>query len=169
MQLTDLFHPGMTNEETFVVEERQLAPHVGSGALRVLATPWLIALMEGVSHRLLAKHLPEGYSSVGTHVDMRHLAPTPLGDTVRVQIGGALRGWLDGGLCRARLGYEGIDRRMQARALRDRCGAVFEAGGGEECEKLGGCRQQNTAWRPPTPNFSNSIISQPTPAGNAVC
>ena len=85
MQITDLFHLGMTNEEKFVVEERQLAPHVGSGALRVLATPWLIALMEGVSHRLLAKHLPEGYSSVGIHVDMRHLAPTPLGDTVRVQ------------------------------------------------------------------------------------
>ena len=85
MQLTDLFHPGMTNEETFVVEERQLAPHVGSGTLRVLATPWLIARMEGVSHRLLAKHLPEGYSSVGIHVDMRHLAPTPLGDTVRIQ------------------------------------------------------------------------------------
>lgn len=85
MQLTDLFHPGMTNSETFVVEEAQLAPHVGSGALRVLATPWLIARMEGVSHRLLAKHLPEGYSSVGIHVDMRHLAPTPLGDTVRVE------------------------------------------------------------------------------------
>jgi fluoroacetyl-CoA thioesterase len=85
MQPADLFHPGMISEETFVVEERQLAPHVGSGALRVLATPWLIALMEGVSHRLLAKHLPEGYSSVGIHVDMRHLAPTPLGDTVRIQ------------------------------------------------------------------------------------
>lgn len=85
MQIADFFHTGMTSEETFVVEERQLAPHVGSGALRVLATPWLIALMEGVSHRLLAKSLPEGYSSVGIHVDMRHLAPTPLGDTVRVQ------------------------------------------------------------------------------------
>jgi fluoroacetyl-CoA thioesterase len=85
MQLTDLIHPGMTNEETFVVEEHQLAPHVGSGALRVLSTPMLIAHMEGISHRLLAKHLPEGYSSVGIHVDMRHLAPTPLGDVVRVQ------------------------------------------------------------------------------------
>ena len=85
MQLTDLIQPGMTNEETFVVEERQLAPHVGSGALRVLATPWLIAQMEGASHRLLAKHLPDGYSSVGIHVDMRHLAPTPLGVSVRVQ------------------------------------------------------------------------------------
>ena len=85
MQLADLIHPGMTNEETFVVEERHLAPHVGSGALRVLATPWLIAQMEGASHRLLAKHLPEGYSSVGVHVDMRHLAPTPLGDSIHVQ------------------------------------------------------------------------------------
>ena len=84
MQLSDIIQPGMTNEETFMIEERHLAPHVGSGALRVLATPWLIAQMEGVSHRLLAKHLPEGYSSVGIHVDMRHLAPTPLGDAVRV-------------------------------------------------------------------------------------
>jgi fluoroacetyl-CoA thioesterase len=84
MQVTDLIHPGMTNEETFVVEERHLAPHVGSGVLRVLATPWLIAQMEGASHRLLAKHLPQGFSSVGIHVDMRHLAPTPPGDTVRV-------------------------------------------------------------------------------------
>ncbi len=85
MELTDLFQPGMVYEENFTVEERQLAPHVGSGALRVLATPWLIARMEAASHRLLANHLPEGYSSVGIHVDMRHLAPTPLGDTVRVQ------------------------------------------------------------------------------------
>ena len=85
MELTDYIQPGMINEETFVVEERQLAPHVGSGALRVLSTPWLIAQMEGASHRLLAMHLPEGYSSVGVHVDMRHLAPTPLGDTVRVR------------------------------------------------------------------------------------
>lgn len=85
MQPADLIHPGMTNEEFQMVEESQLAPHVGSGALRVLATPWLIAFMEGVSHRLLTAHLPKGYSSVGIHVDMRHLAPTPLGDTVRLQ------------------------------------------------------------------------------------
>jgi fluoroacetyl-CoA thioesterase len=85
MELTELIHPGMTNEETFVIVEKYLASHVGSGSLRVLATPWLISFMEGVSHRLLAKHLPEGYSSVGMHIDMRHLAPTPVGDTVRVQ------------------------------------------------------------------------------------
>jgi fluoroacetyl-CoA thioesterase len=45
----------------------------------------MIAFMEGASHSLLAQYLPEGYSSVGTHVDVRHLAPTPQGSTVRVK------------------------------------------------------------------------------------
>jgi fluoroacetyl-CoA thioesterase len=85
MDLIALIIPGTTHEEHFVVGENLLASHVGSGSLRVLATPWLIGLMEGVSHRLLMKYLPEGQSSVGTHVDVRHLAPTPAGDTIRVQ------------------------------------------------------------------------------------
>jgi len=83
MDINDMIKPGMTHEETFLVEEQHLAPHVGSGAVRVLATPWMIAFMEITAHRLLAKHLPEGQSSVGTHVDVRHLAATPLGDSVR--------------------------------------------------------------------------------------
>jgi predicted thioesterase len=41
--------------------------------------------MERTSHRLIAQHLPAGYSSVGTAVDMRHLAPTPFGGKVRVR------------------------------------------------------------------------------------
>jgi predicted thioesterase len=75
----------MTLEKTIVVEEQHLAGHLGSGSLRVLATPAMIAFMEGVSHQLLAQYLPEGYSSVGAHVDVYHLAPTPLGATVRVR------------------------------------------------------------------------------------
>lgn len=103
MDLATLFQPGMTHEEQFVVEERFLAPHVGSGAIRVLATPWMIGFMEATAHRLLAQHLPEDFSSVGTHVDVRHLAPTPMGDTVRFQaevlsvdgyrVTFAIRGW----------------------------------------------------------------------------
>jgi len=61
------------------------AIHLGSGSSRVLATPWMIAFMERVSHRLLTCCLPEGYSSVGTHLDVRHLAPTPVGATIRVR------------------------------------------------------------------------------------
>jgi len=85
MDFTQLIQPGMTREETFTVEERHLAPHVGSGAARVLATPWMIGFMEGTSHRLIAQVLPEGYSSVGSLVNVRHLAPTPAGATVRVR------------------------------------------------------------------------------------
>src|SRR5512136_884739 len=84
MDFSELIKPGMTNEETFEVTEEHLASHIGSGAARVLATPWLILFMERVSHRLIAQRVPEGYSSVGAEVNMRHLAPTPLGGRVRV-------------------------------------------------------------------------------------
>jgi predicted thioesterase len=79
MDLADLFQPGMSGEDTFVVEQQHLALHVGSGSAGVLATPWLIAYLERVAHRLLAERLPTGYSSVGVWLDVRHLAPTPLG------------------------------------------------------------------------------------------
>jgi fluoroacetyl-CoA thioesterase len=85
MDLTNLFHPGMSHEETFTVEERQLASHLGSGSIRVLATPAMIALMEKTSLDLLAQQLPSGQTSVGARVDVRHLAPTPLGMQVRIR------------------------------------------------------------------------------------
>jgi predicted thioesterase len=85
MDLSELFRPGMSGEETFLVEEEHSAIHVGSGSLRVLATPWMIAFMENTARRLMAEHLPGGYSSVGAHVDVRHLAPTPVGARLRVR------------------------------------------------------------------------------------
>ena len=85
MDLKEIIYPGMTLETTFIVREQHMAPHLGSGDLRVLSTPSMIAFMENTSHRLLAQHLPEGYSSVGTHVDVHHLAATPLGSSVRVK------------------------------------------------------------------------------------
>ena len=78
-------HPGMNSEETVRVLELHLAPRAGSGDAPVLATPWMIAFMEGISFRLLATYLPEGYSSVGVHVDVRHLAPTPVNSQVKVR------------------------------------------------------------------------------------
>jgi len=81
----DVFQVGMVNEESFVVEEKHLASHLGSGSVRVLATPAMIALMEGTSLRLLAQYLPEGQTSVGGAISVRHLAPTPIGATVRVR------------------------------------------------------------------------------------
>src|SRR5512139_2380818 len=85
MELTEIIQPGMAREETFLVDEDKTARHVGSGASRVLASPWLIAFMERVSHRLVTECLPEGLSSVGVLVNVRHLAPTPVGSPLRVR------------------------------------------------------------------------------------
>ena len=83
MDLHKILKPGMTREDTFQVEDEHSAIHVGSGSLRVLATPWMIAFMERTARQLLGEILPEGYSSVGVRVDIRHLAPTPIGSTVK--------------------------------------------------------------------------------------
>jgi fluoroacetyl-CoA thioesterase len=85
MDPSELIHPGMIREDSFPVTMDDSAIHIGSGSSRVLATPWMIAFMERVSHRLLTCCLPEGFSSVGTHIDVRHLAPTPVGVTIRVK------------------------------------------------------------------------------------
>jgi predicted thioesterase len=75
---------GLKDEVVFPVEEAVTAFHIGSGSLRVLATPAMIGFMERVSHKLIARYLPEGYSSVGVVVDVRHLAATPMGASVRI-------------------------------------------------------------------------------------
>ena len=76
---------GLAREETFQVAEEHAAIHVGSGSSPVLATPWMIAFIERVSHRLLAEHLSPGETSVGVYLEINHLAPTPVGASVRVQ------------------------------------------------------------------------------------
>lgn len=85
MDFENNFQPGMSREETFLVEEQHTAAHVGSGSVRVLATPWMIAFIERVCQKFLADHLPQGYSSVGVRVDVRHLAPTPVGSQVKIR------------------------------------------------------------------------------------
>ena len=82
MDLSQIIHPGMSEEETYLVEEEYSAIHVGSGSLRVLATPWMIAFMERVARKFITGLLPEGYSSVGVRVDVQHLAPSPVGSRV---------------------------------------------------------------------------------------
>lgn len=86
MDYSEIIIPGMRREAAFQVEEEHTAPHIGSGAVRVLATPAMIAFIERVSHQMIAAHLPEGETSVGAHLDVKHLAPTPLGENVRVLV-----------------------------------------------------------------------------------
>ena len=86
MNLHDFIQPGMSEDATYVVEEQYTAAHLGSGSLRVLATPSMIAFMERTARDLLGARLPEGHSSVGVHVDVRHIAATPVGGQVSVRV-----------------------------------------------------------------------------------
>jgi predicted thioesterase len=73
---------GMTGEAVVVVTpEITVGGHV-PGMPMVYGTPFMILLMEIASGRAIWPHLPEGFVSVGSHVDVRHLAPTPIGRRV---------------------------------------------------------------------------------------
>lgn len=48
----------------------------------VLATPWLLYVMETAAYQAIKPHLDEGEASVGVGFQFEHLAPTPAGDTV---------------------------------------------------------------------------------------
>ena len=74
---------GTVHEINVTVEESMTAASMKSGNLDVLATPYMIALMEQASAELCQKFLPEGISTVGTMVSIQHLAATSLGAPVR--------------------------------------------------------------------------------------
>jgi predicted thioesterase len=75
--------PGLRGEAQITVAENHTAQHLGSGAVMVLATPQMVLLMERAGVAAVDHLLPEGYHSVGTHLDVQHLAPTPIGFQVR--------------------------------------------------------------------------------------
>ena len=64
------------------VEPDMTADRWGNKGVFVLATPHLVGLFEGAAVRAISKQLEPGQSSVGTHVDIRHLKATPVGDSV---------------------------------------------------------------------------------------
>ena len=75
--------PGLRGESSLVVANEHTAQHLGSGSVRVLATPQMVLLMEQAGVAAVDHLLPEGYRTVGTHLDVHHLAPTPIGFEVR--------------------------------------------------------------------------------------
>jgi predicted thioesterase len=69
----------MTGTAELIVGEEHTAPSIGSGKVRVLATPVMINLIEAAALAAIERLLPTGYQSLGTHLDVRHLAATPVG------------------------------------------------------------------------------------------
>lgn len=76
---------GLVAEATATVDGHLLATTMGSGSVAVYATPAMVALMEAAAVDALASVLPEGQSSVGIALDIRHLAATPPGQQVRAR------------------------------------------------------------------------------------
>lgn len=75
--------PGLTGDATTIVVHENTAASVGAGGVEVFGTPMMIALMENAAWRAVADDLHEGDVTVGTVVNVRHLAATPLGQQVR--------------------------------------------------------------------------------------
>ena len=71
--------PGMRGEASLVVREEHTAPRVGSGAIHVLATPVMINLFEAAALAAVEQLLPPGHQSLGTVLQVRHIAATPVG------------------------------------------------------------------------------------------
>ena len=75
---------GMKLEVEKLVTDNDTAAKAASGAVEVLATPFMIAWMEEASLRLAQKELEEGFTTVGTEVNIKHLKGTLVGKTVKV-------------------------------------------------------------------------------------
>ena len=76
---------GLVGRASWEASTRHSAEAWGSGGVPVFATPSLVGLMETAAMEALRARLPDGETTVGTRIDVEHLAATPLGDTVRAE------------------------------------------------------------------------------------
>ena len=83
MDARDIIKVGMSAERTLVVPPERTVGHFVQGMPMVFATPMMILEMEMTSGDAIRGHLQPGWVTVGTEVDIRHLAATPVGATVR--------------------------------------------------------------------------------------
>ncbi|GAB3940105.1 thioesterase family protein [Micromonospora vulcania] len=79
------FAPGLTAQVELTVTDSDTAQAVGSGDVPVLGTPRVLALAEAATVAATATAMPPGSTTVGTRVELEHLAPTVVGRTVRAQ------------------------------------------------------------------------------------
>lgn len=74
--------PGVTGEAQRRIVTENLVSHHNPRGPAVLATPYLLMIMEWAAYNAIAPHLDEGEDSVGVGFEFQHLAPTPAGATV---------------------------------------------------------------------------------------
>jgi predicted thioesterase len=79
MSLVLNIDPGTIGTASILVGDEHTAPRVGSGQIHVLATPVMINLFEAAALAACEHLLPAGHQSLGTHLDVTHIAATPVG------------------------------------------------------------------------------------------
>ena len=77
---------GLEGERKYTVKEEHTAKFLGSGDVSVLSTPSMIMMMENAARLLVEEYLPEGYTTVGTRVEVSHLRAAPLGAEITVKV-----------------------------------------------------------------------------------
>ena len=75
----DTVKAGLKGRVDLTVGDEHTAPSVGSGAIHVLGTPVMINLMEAAALDAAEHLVPKGHQSLGIHVDISHVAATPIG------------------------------------------------------------------------------------------
>lgn len=78
--------PGLRHSRSIVVTEDLTPPHLRGEPIRVLATPEMVRLVEQTGIDAVAPHLGPGQTTVGTRVDLAHVAATPEGMTVTATV-----------------------------------------------------------------------------------
>ncbi len=73
---------GLKGQQTLSVTEEKTAEAMGSGGIRVFATPVMIALMEKTAYESVQPLLEPGFSTVGTKLEVDHVSATPVGATI---------------------------------------------------------------------------------------
>lgn len=76
---------GTIGTATLVVAPEHTAPRVGSGRIAVLATPVMINCIEAAALAACEHLLPAGHQSLGIHLDVRHIAATPVGMSITAE------------------------------------------------------------------------------------
>ena len=78
--------PGVSDEQTITTTKEMGIVHLGPDAPSMYSTPAMVSLIEATCVRLMTRYVDAGEQSVGFHVDVRHLAPTPIGKQVTAKV-----------------------------------------------------------------------------------
>jgi predicted thioesterase len=85
LELPEQLKPGLCGSAGIIVGPEHTAPHIGSGKVKVLATPVMVNLMEAAALQAVEHLMPDGHQTVGIHLDVSHHAATPVGMGARAR------------------------------------------------------------------------------------